>query len=49
MMKKMYQVERMIIEENEEKIGWNQRAFEREQKSTNGIENKNDMTRIHKK
>ena len=39
----------MSIEENEEKIGWTQRAFEREQKSTNGIENKNDMTRIHKK
>ena len=37
----------MSIEDNKEKIEWHNRAFERKQKNTYGIENQNNMTRIH--
>ena len=37
----------MSLEETKEKIEWLKYAFEFKQKNTYGIENKNDMTRIH--
>ena len=43
----LYQVENMSLEETKEKIEWLKYAFEFKQKNTYGIENKNDMTRIH--
>ena len=43
----LHQVENMNLEETKEKPDWCKRAFRRKQKVTYGIENKNDMTRIH--
>ena len=37
----------MSLEETKEKLDWRKRAFEYEKKNSNGIENRNDMTRIH--
>ena len=45
----LYQVEMMSLEETKEKLEWRKHAFECEQKNSFGIENKNNMTRIHDK
>ena len=45
----LYQVENMGLEETKEELEWRKREFECKQKITYGIENKNDMTRIHDK
>ena len=37
----------MSLEETKEKLEWRKRDFEYELKNTYGIENPNDMTRIH--
>ena len=37
----------MSLEETKEKLDWRKRAFEYEKKNSYGIENWNDMTRIH--
>ena len=37
----------MSLEETKEKIDWRKRGFEYEKKNSYGIENRNDMTRIH--
>ena len=39
----------MSIEDDKEKIEWHKCAFECKQKRSYGIENKNDVTRIHDK
>ena len=39
----------MILEDTKEKLEWRKHAFECEQKNSFGIENKNNMTRIHDK
>ena len=45
----LYQVERMSLEDNKEKIDWHKHAFECKQKNSYVIENKNDMTHMHDK
>ena len=44
----LYQVDKMSLEETQEKLDWRKRAFEHEKKNLYGNENRNDMTRIHK-
>ena len=43
----LYQVDKMSLEETKEIIDWNKRAFEYKKKHLYGIENRNDMTRMH--
>ena len=43
----LYEVDKMSLEETKEKLERRQRAFEDEKKNSYGIENRNDMTRVH--
>ena len=42
----IYQVDKINIERTKEKLEWPKRAFEWEQKSSYGIEKRNDMINI---
>ena len=44
---KLYQTDNISLEDTKEKFQWRKRAFERKLKSKYGVENLNDMTRIH--
>ena len=45
--KHLYIVNKMSLEETKESLDCHKRAFEDEKKNSYGIENRNDMTRIH--
>ena len=45
----LYEVERMSLEDTQEKLEWNKRDLECKQKITYGIENLNDIVHIHDK
>ena len=45
----LYQVEKMILEGNKEKIEWRKCAFEYKMKNSYGIEKRNDLMHIHEK
>ena len=45
--KNLYQVDKISLEDTKKKLDWRKRAFEYEQNNSYGIENQNDMTRIH--
>ena len=43
----VYQFDEMSLEETREKLEWRKGVFEYERNNLNGIENRNDVTRIH--
>ena len=43
----LYKVEKMSFEGTKENLDWHKCAFEDEKKNSYGIENRNDMMRIH--
>ena len=43
----LYQVDKMSLEETKEILDWSKHAFEYEKKNSYGIENQNDIMRIH--
>ena len=43
----VYQFDEMSLEETRENLEWRKRVFEYERNNLNGIENRNDVTRIH--
>ena len=45
--KKLYQIENMSLENTKEKVQWRKRAFEWKLENSDGIENHNDILRIH--
>ena len=45
--KNLYQVDKISLEDTKKKLYWRKCAFEYEQNNSYGIENRNDMTRIH--